>query len=82
LAGFFVLHEPPPPFNPTYEVATRSGPLGGMSPRFAQPTPIAAWRERQFEACNRLTAFMAKPADLVAQLIFSSNAQRHKPIRN
>jgi putative PEP-CTERM system histidine kinase len=82
LAGFFVLHEPPPPFNLTYEDRDLLKTVGRhVATQLAQHDADRRLAEsRQFEAYNRLTSFMMHDLkNSVAQLgLVVTNAQRHK----
>jgi putative PEP-CTERM system histidine kinase len=82
LAGFFVLYEPPPPFDLTYEDRDLLKTVGRhVATQLAQHDADRRLAEsRQFEAYNRLTAFMMHDLkNAVAQLgLVVSNAQRHK----
>jgi putative PEP-CTERM system histidine kinase len=82
LAGFFVLHEPPPPFNLTFEDRDLLKTVGRhVATQLAQHDADRRLAEsRQFEAYNRLTAFMMHDLkNSVAQLgLVVTNAQRHK----
>jgi putative PEP-CTERM system histidine kinase len=82
LAGFFVLYEPPPPFDLTYEDRDLLKTVGRhVATQLAQHEADRKLAEsRQFEAYNRLTAFMMHDLkNAVAQLaLVVTNAQRHK----
>jgi putative PEP-CTERM system histidine kinase len=80
--GFLVLHEPPPPFHLTYEDRDLLKTVGRhVATQLAQHDADRRLAEsRQFEAYNRLTAFMMHDLkNAVAQLgLVITNAQRHK----
>jgi putative PEP-CTERM system histidine kinase len=82
LVGFLALHEPPPPFNLTYEDRDLLKTVGRhVATQLAQHDSDRRLAEsRQFEAYNRLTAFMMHDLkNAVAQLdLVVTNAQRHK----
>lgn len=82
LVGFFVLYEPPPPFKLTYEDRDLLKTVGNhVATHLAQHEADRKLAEsRQFEAYNRLTAFMMHDLkNSVAQLkLVVSNAERHK----
>ena len=82
LAGFFILYEPPPPFDLTYEDRDLLKTVGRhVATQLAQHDADRRLAEsRQFEAYNRLTAFMMHDLkNAVAQLgLVVSNAERHK----
>ena len=82
LAGFFVLYEPPPPFELTYEDRDLLKTVGRhVATQLAQHDADRRLAEsRQFEAYNKLTAFMMHDLkNSVAQLgLVVANAQRHK----
>lgn len=82
LAGFFVLYEPPPPFELTYEDRDLMKTVGRhVATHIAQHDADRKLAEsRQFEAYNRLTAFMMHDLkNSVAQLqLIVVNAARHK----
>jgi putative PEP-CTERM system histidine kinase len=82
LAGFFVLYEPPPPFDLTYEDRDLLKTVGRhVATQLAQQDADRRLAEsRQFEAYNRLTAFMMHDLkNAVAQLqLLVTNAERHK----
>ena len=82
LTGFFVLYEPPPPFNLTYEDRDLLKTVGRhVATQLAQHEADRKLAEsRQFEAYNRLTAFMMHDLkNAVAQLdLVVTNAQKHK----
>jgi putative PEP-CTERM system histidine kinase len=82
LVGLFVLFEPPPPFNLTYEDRDLLKTVGRhVATQLAQHEADRKLAEsRQFEAYNRLTAFMMHDLkNAVAQLgLVVTNAQRHK----
>jgi putative PEP-CTERM system histidine kinase len=82
LVGFFVLYEPPSPFALTYEDRDLLKTVGGhVATHLAQHEADRKLAEsKQFEAYNRLTAFMMHDLkNSVAQLnLLVSNAERHK----
>ncbi|HEY6643518.1 XrtA/PEP-CTERM system histidine kinase PrsK [Povalibacter sp.] len=82
LCGIFVLYEPPPPFELTYEDRDLLKTVGRhVATQLAQNDADRRLAEsRQFEAYNRLTAFMMHDLkNSVAQLqLIVANAQRHK----
>ena len=82
LAGFFVLYDPPPPFELTYEDRDLLKTVGRhVAVQLAQRDADRKLAEsRQFEAYNRLTAFMMHDLkNSVAQLqLIVANAERHK----
>ncbi|MEO8019982.1 MAG: XrtA/PEP-CTERM system histidine kinase PrsK [Pseudomonadota bacterium] len=82
LVGFFVLYEPPPPFDLTYEDRDLLKTVGRhVATQLAQHEADRKLAEsRQFEAYNRLTAFMMHDLkNAVAQLgLVVTNAGRHK----
>jgi putative PEP-CTERM system histidine kinase len=82
LVGFVVLYDPPPPFELTYEDRDLLKTLGRhVATHIAQQDADRRLAEsRQFEAYNRLTAFMMHDLkNSVAQLkLIVANAQRHK----
>jgi putative PEP-CTERM system histidine kinase len=82
LAGFFVLYDPPPPFELTYEDRDLLKMVGRhVATQLAQRDADRKLAEsRQFEAYNRLTAFMMHDLkNSVAQLqLIVANAERHK----
>jgi putative PEP-CTERM system histidine kinase len=82
LVGFFVLYEPPPPFKLTYEDRDLLKTVGRhIAIQLAQHEADRRLAEsRQFEAYNRLTAFMMHDLkNSVAQLqLIVTNAARHK----
>ena len=82
LSGFFVLYEPPPPFDLTYEDRDLLKTVGRhVATQLAQHDADRKLAEsRQFEAYNRLTAYMMHDLkNAVAQLgLVVSNAQKHK----
>jgi putative PEP-CTERM system histidine kinase len=82
LTGFFVLYEPPPPFELTYEDRDLLKTVGRhVATLLAQREADRKLAEsRQFEAYNRLTAFMMHDLkNSVAQLgLVVANAERHK----
>lgn len=82
LAGFFVLYDPPPPFDLTYEDRDLLKTVGRhVATQLAQRDSDRRLAEsRQFEAFNRLTAFMMHDLkNSVAQLrLVVTNAERHK----
>jgi putative PEP-CTERM system histidine kinase len=82
LAGFFVLFEPPAPFDLTFEDRDLLKTVGRhVATQLAQHDADRRLAEsRQFEAYNRLTAFMMHDLkNAVAQLdLVVTNAQRHK----
>ncbi len=82
LVGFVVLYDPPPPFELTYEDRDLLKTLGRhVASHIAQQDADRRLAEsRQFEAYNRLTAFMMHDLkNSVAQLkLIVANAPRHK----
>lgn len=82
LVGFFLLYEPPPPFKLTYEDRDLLKTVGRhVATQLAQHESDRRLAEsRQFEAYNRLTAFMMHDLkNSVAQLqLIVTNAARHK----
>jgi putative PEP-CTERM system histidine kinase len=82
LIGFFVLYEPPPPFELTFEDRDLLKTVGRhVATQLAQHDADRKLAEsRQFEAYNRLTAYMMHDLkNAVAQLgLVVSNAQKHK----
>jgi putative PEP-CTERM system histidine kinase len=82
LTGFFVLYEPPLPFELTYEDRDLLKTVGRhVATQLAQHDSDRRLAEsRQFEAYNKLTAFMMHDLkNSVAQLgLVVANAQRHK----
>lgn len=82
LVGFAVLYDPPPPFELTYEDRDLLKTLGRhVATHIAQQDADRRLAEsRQFEAYNRLTAFMMHDLkNSVAQLkLIVTNAQRHR----
>lgn len=82
LAGFFLLYDPPPPFDLTYEDRDLLKTVGRhVATQLAQRDSDRRLAEsRQFEAFNRLTAFMMHDLkNSVAQLrLVVTNAERHK----
>ena len=82
LVGFFVLYEPPPPFQLTYEDRDLLKTVGRhVATQLAQHEADRRLAEsRQFEAYNRLTAFMMHDLkNSIAQLqLIVANASRHK----
>ncbi|HEX7114280.1 MAG TPA: XrtA/PEP-CTERM system histidine kinase PrsK [Steroidobacter sp.] len=82
LIGFIVLYDPPPPFEPTYEDRDLLKTLGRhVATQLAQHDADRKLAEsRQFEAYNRLTAFMMHDLkNSIAQLkLIVANAERHK----
>jgi putative PEP-CTERM system histidine kinase len=82
LIGFFVLYEPPPPFELTFEDRDLLKTVGRhVATQLAQHDADRRLAEsRQFEAYNRLTAYMMHDLkNAVAQLgLVVSNAQKHK----
>jgi putative PEP-CTERM system histidine kinase len=82
LAGFVVLYDPPPPFELNYEDRDLLKTLGRhVATHIAQHDADRKLAEgRQFEAYNRLTAFMMHDLkNSVAQLkLIVANAERHK----
>src|SRR5215510_11562244 len=82
LFGLFVLYDPPPPFELTYEDRDLLKTVGRhVATQLAQQDADRRLAEsRQFEAYNRLTAFMMHDLkNSVAQLqLIVANAQRHK----
>jgi putative PEP-CTERM system histidine kinase len=82
LTGFFVLYEPPPPFELTYEDRDLLKTVGRhVATQLAQHDADRKLAEsRQFEAYNRLTAYMMHDLkNAVAQLgLVVSNAEKHK----
>ncbi len=82
LVGFFVLYEPPPPFQLTFEDRDLLKTVGRhIATQLAQHEADRKLAEsRQFEAYNRLTAFMMHDLkNSIAQLqLIVANADRHK----
>jgi putative PEP-CTERM system histidine kinase len=82
LVGFIVLYDPPPPFELTYEDRDLLKTVGRhVATHIAQHDADRKLAEsRQFEAYNRLTAFMMHDLkNSVAQLnLIVKNAERHK----
>jgi putative PEP-CTERM system histidine kinase len=82
LVGFVVLYEPPPPFELTYEDRDLLKTVGRhVATHIAQHDADRKLAEsRQFEAYNRLTAFMMHDLkNSVAQLkLIVANSARHK----
>ncbi|HKE96643.1 MAG TPA: XrtA/PEP-CTERM system histidine kinase PrsK, partial [Povalibacter sp.] len=82
LFGLFMLYDPPPPFELTYEDRDLLKTVGRhVATQLAQQDADRRLAEsRQFEAYNRLTAFMMHDLkNSVAQLqLIVTNAQRHK----
>ncbi|AMN47469.1 hypothetical protein ACG33_10215 [Steroidobacter denitrificans] len=82
LVGFVVLYEPPPPFQLTYEDRDLLKTVGRhVATHIAQHEADRKLAEaRQFEAYNRLTAFMMHDLkNSIAQLqLIIDNAQRHR----
>ncbi|HEY5759236.1 MAG TPA: XrtA/PEP-CTERM system histidine kinase PrsK [Steroidobacter sp.] len=82
LVGFVVLYDPPPPFELTYEDRDLLKTLGRhVASHIAQQDADRRLAEsRQFEAYNRLTAFMMHDLkNSVAQLkLIVDNGPRHK----
>lgn len=82
LFGFFILYDPPPPFVLMYEDRDLLKTVGRhVATQLAQHDADRRLAEsRQFEAYNRLTAFMMHDLkNSVAQLqLLVSNAERHK----
>lgn len=82
LFGLFVLYDPPPPFELTYEDRDLLKTVGRhVATQLAQHDADRRLAEsRQFEAYNRLTAFMMHDLkNSVAQLqLLVTNAERHK----
>lgn len=82
LVGFVMFYDPPPPFELTYEDRDLLKTLGRhVATHIAQQDADRRLAEsRQFEAYNRLTAFMMHDLkNSVAQLkLIVTNAQRHK----
>jgi len=82
LSGFFMLYDPPPPFELTYEDRDLLKTVGRhVATQLAQHDADRRLAEsRQFEAFNRLTAFMMHDLkNSVAQLqLVVANSQRHK----
>ncbi len=82
LMGFIVLYDPPPPFDLTYEDRDLLKTVGRhVATQLAQHNADRRLAEsRQFEAYNKLTAFMMHDLkNSVAQLqLLVANAQRHK----
>lgn len=82
LQGFFVLYDPPPPFDLTYEDRDLLKTVGRhVATQLAQQDADRRLAEsRQFEAYNRLTAFMMHDLkNSIAQLqLIVGNAERHK----
>lgn len=82
LVGFVVLYDPPPPFELTYEDRDLMKTVGRhVATHIAQHDADRKLAEsRQFEAYNRLTAFMMHDLkNAVAQLkLIVANSERHK----
>lgn len=82
LQGFFLLYDPPPPFDLTYEDRDLLKTVGRhVATQLAQQDADRRLAEsRQFEAYNKLTAFMMHDLkNSVAQLqLIVANAERHK----
>ncbi len=82
LVGFVILYEPPPPFQLTYEDRDLLKTVGRhVATHIAQHDADRRLAEAsQFEAYNRLTAFMMHDLkNSIAQLkMIVANAQRHK----
>ncbi len=82
LVGFFVLYSPPPPFDMTYEDRDLLKTVGQhVATQIAQHESDRKLAEsRQFEAYNRLTAFMMHDLkNSVAQLrLIVANAEKHR----
>lgn len=82
LFGLFVLYDPPPPFSLVYEDRDLLKTVGHhVATQLAQHAADRRLAEsRQFEAYNRLTAFMMHDLkNSVAQLqLIVANAERHK----
>lgn len=82
LVGFVVLYDPPPPFELTYEDRDLLKTLGRhVATHISQQDADRRLAEsRQFEAYNRLTAFMMHDLkNSVAQLkLIVANSQRHR----
>lgn len=82
LAGLILLYDPPPPFELTYEDRDLIKTVGRhVATHLAQQEADRRLAEsRQFEAYNRLTAFMMHDLkNSVAQLqLLVTNAQRHR----
>jgi len=82
LVGFVVLYDPPPPFELTYEDRDLLKTVGRhVATHMAQHDADRKLAEsRQFEAYNRLTAFMMHDLkNSVAQLkLIVANAERHR----
>jgi putative PEP-CTERM system histidine kinase len=82
LTGFVILDDPPPPFDLTYEDRDLLKTVGRhVATHLAQQDANRRLAEsRQFEAYNRLTAFMMHDLkNSVAQLqLIVTNAERHK----
>jgi putative PEP-CTERM system histidine kinase len=82
VTGFVLLYDPPPPFNLTYEDRDLLKTVGRhVATHLAQQEADRRLAEsRQFEAYNRLTAFMMHDLkNSVAQLqLIVANADRHK----
>ena len=82
LSGLFVLYDPPPPFELTFEDRDLLKTVGRhVATQLAQHEADRKLAEgRQFEAYNRLTAFMMHDLkNSVAQLgLIVANAERHK----
>jgi putative PEP-CTERM system histidine kinase len=82
LQGFFVLYDPPPPFDLTYEDRDLLKTVGRhVATQLAQQDADRRLAEsRQFEAYNKLTAFMMHDLkNSIAQLqLIVGNAERHK----
>jgi putative PEP-CTERM system histidine kinase len=82
VVGFICLYEPPPPFELTYEDRDLLKTVGRhVATHIAQDEASRRLSEsRQFEAYNRLTAFMMHDLkNSVAQMkLLVANAERHK----
>jgi putative PEP-CTERM system histidine kinase len=82
LAGLILLYDPPPPFELTYEDRDLIKTVGRhVATHLAQQeADLRLAESRQFEAYNRLTAFMMHDLkNSVAQLqLLVANAERHK----
>jgi putative PEP-CTERM system histidine kinase len=82
LMGFVLLFDPPPPFDLTYEDRDLLKTVGRhVATQIAQQeTDRKLTESRQFEACNRLTAFMMHDLkNSAAQLrLIVDNYERHK----
>lgn len=82
LVGFVALYDPPPPFELTYEDRDLLKTVGGhVATHIAQHDADRRLAEsRQFEAYNRLTAFMMHDLkNSLAQLkLIVANSERHK----